>query len=330
MELRHLRYFLAVSEHRSFRRAAQALGVQQSAISRRVRDLEDEIGVTLFIRHHGGVDLTFAGRKFRARASKAISLITYAAKDAAATGRGEIGVVRIGIFSSLASGFLADLLYAYNAAHPEVRLDLIEGSPNEHLAAVQHHQADVAFLTGHPASIGCNSMHLWNERVFVTLPRDHDLVEKEEINWLDLRGMSFVVSEAEPGPEIHDYLVKHLAGLGHRPSVERCAVYRDNLMQLVALGRGLSLTSEATTAASFPGVVYRPLVTDELPFSAIWSLRNDNPALRRLISLAKTLASKRQRQVRPRDSATACISFFGLPPALAEPLQLLCLASMSI
>jgi hypothetical protein len=106
------------------------------------------------------------------------------------------------------------------------------------------------------------------------------MVECEEIGWDDLRDEHFIVSETNPGPETHDYLVKHLAELGRHPNVERCSVGRDNLMKLVTLGRGLTLTSEATTGAAFPGVVYRPIEGQTVPFSAVWSLRNDNPAFR--------------------------------------------------
>jgi len=291
IELRHLRYVIAAAERGSFRSAAKALAVQESAISRRIRDLEDEIGAALFVRHHGGVNLTHAGQKFLVRARNAIAQIGLAKIDAGSFGCGESGVVRIGIFTSLASGFLADLLGAYVTGNPGVRPDLVEGGPSDHITAIQRHQTDVAFLTGEPVADECDRIHLWNERVYVALPSNHELTLKDEISWADLRERHFIVSEADPGPEIHDYLVKHLAELGHHPSVERQGVGRDNLMHLVAIGRGLTLTSEATTAARFPGVVYRPLAGEILPFCAIWSPQNDNPALRRLLSLARIMSS---------------------------------------
>ncbi len=285
-----LRYVVAAAERSSFRQAAIELGVWESTISRGIRDLEDKIGISLFIRHPGGVTLTNAGSKFLSHARIAIGRLEYALKDAGAAGRGEVGMVRIGIFSSLASGFLADLLQAYQAENPFVHLDFAEGGPAEHVAAVQHHQMDVAFLTGEPAAYGCETARLWEERVFVVLPRDHGLAEREEIGWDDLRNEHFIVSETNSGPEIHDYLVKHLAELGHHPRVERCGVGRDNLMQLVTLGRGLTLTSEATTGTAFPGIAFRLIRGERLPFSAVWSLRNDNPAFRRLLSTARTLS----------------------------------------
>ncbi|MGO4683526.1 LysR family transcriptional regulator [Hyphomicrobium sp. 2TAF46] len=290
--LQYLRYVLVAAEKRSFRQAAVELGVWESTISRGIRDLEDEIGVALFIRHPGGVTLTNAGSRFLNHARPAVGRIEYALKDAGAAGRGEVGMVRIGIFSSLASGFLADLLQAYQAENHFVHLDFAEGGPAEHVAAVQHHRMDVAFLTGEPAAYGCEAARLWEERVFAVLPQDHDLAGREEICWDDLRDEHFIVSETNPGAEIHDYLVKHLAELGRHPTVERCGVGRDNLMKLVTLGRGLTLTSEATTGAAFPGVVYRPLTGERLPFSAVWSVRNDNPAFRRFLSMARTLSKK--------------------------------------
>ena len=121
MDFRHLRYVIAAGEHGSFRRAAAALGVCESAISRRIRDLEDEVGVALFIRHPGGVSMTYAGQQFVSQARKGVDQIGRAAQDAGTIGRGEQGLVRIGIFSSIGSGFVADLIQAYEENHPGVR-----------------------------------------------------------------------------------------------------------------------------------------------------------------------------------------------------------------
>ena len=292
VEVRHLRYVVAAADEGSFRRAATALGVEQSAISRRIRDVEDRLGVSLFTRHSGGVDLTNAGKRFLGHARHALRQIDRAAKLAGSAGRGERGIVRVGIVSSLASGFIADLLKEYERANAGVHIEYIEGAPSEHVAAVRRFKIDVAFVTARTAPADCETEQLWTEKVFVVLPSDHRLVARKVISWSDLKNEHFLVSETDPGPEIHDFLVKNLADLGQHASVESCAVGRDNLMQIVSFGRGLSLTSEATTGTQFPGVVYRPLSTDELPFRAVWSPKIDNPALRRLLSLARTMAKR--------------------------------------
>lgn len=290
IELRHLCYFVAAAEHGSFRKAGTSIGICQSAISRRIRDLEDQIGVSLFHRRTGGVSLTYAGERFLRKAKPALRAIHEGTKSIATIGRGEEGVVRIGIFSSLASGFLSDLLSAYDEKHWKVRVDLIDGMPHEHVAAIRQFRLDVAFITGTSAWSDCETAHLWSERIFAVLPDEHPLVRKEELGWVDLAGESFIVSDIAPGPEIHDYLVQRLADLGHHPEIRPQYVGRDNLLRLVALRRGLTLTSEAATATQIPGVSYRPIAGEMLPFSAVWSPKNDNPAWRRLLSLARSMA----------------------------------------
>lgn len=290
IEIRHLNYFVAAAEHGSFRKAGTALGISESAISRRIRDLEDRVGVSLFHRQSSGVLLTDAGEHFLARARQGLRIIQEGARNIAVIGRGEEGCVRIGIFSSLASGFLSDLLRSYHEKYSMVRVDLLDGNPAEHIAAIRQLRLDVAFVTGTGAWTDCETMHLWSERVFVVLPGEHPLALKDELAWTDLTEESFIVSHGPPGPEVHDYLVQRLADFGKHPDIHPQNVGRDNLLRLVALGRGLTLTSEATTAAQFPGVSYRPIAGEVLPFSAVWSARNDNPAFRRLLGLARSMA----------------------------------------
>ncbi|QPC45252.1 LysR family transcriptional regulator [Kaustia mangrovi] len=291
MELRHLRYFVATTEHGSLRKAAAALGVQESTVSRAVRDLEDRLGASLFHRHIGGVDLTIGGERFLYRVRIALQQIGSGIQDVAAIGCCENGCLRVGIFSSLASGFLAELLQAYDKSHPGVRIDLSDGNPDEHVAAIRQRALDVAFVTGTRDWSECETVTLWLERVFAALPKGHTLTRKEELDWSDLAGESFVVSNVAPGPELHDYLVQRLADLGHRPEINPQQVGRDNILSLVAAGRGMTLTSEATTVAQFPGVAYRPIAGEVLPFCAVWSPRNDNPALRRLLSMARSMSN---------------------------------------
>jgi DNA-binding transcriptional LysR family regulator len=316
IELRHLRYVVAASQWGSFRRAAVSLGVEQSAISRRIRDLEDDIGATLFIRHSGGVTPTQAGQKFLRHARQALNEISHAAADVGAIGRGDEGLVRVGIFSSLASGFLAQMLRAYSNRYAGVHVDIIEGAPSDHIAAVRLHKLDVAFVTGTPSPADCDAEQFWTERIFVVLPSSHALAERESILWDDLRDQAFIFSEGDHGLTIQDLLIKRFSHLGADPAIERYGVGRDNLMQIVSFGRGVTLTSEATVAARFPGVVYRRLDGEVLPFCAIWSPNNGNPALRRLLSLARSMA-KKQRLCSSVASASALLA----RPAQASPTR---------
>ncbi len=290
IELRHLHYFISAAEHGSFRKAGVAVGIQESSISRGVRDLEDQLGAALFHRHSSGVRLTFAGKRFLRRARQIIRNLGEGAHDIASVGRSEIGYVRIGIFSSIASGFLAELLRTYHARFEKVRVELVDGTPAEHVAALRQVTLDVAFLTGTRDWRDCDTEQLWSERVFAVLPENHELAARSALDWHDLVEETFIINSVASGQEIHDYLVQRLAGLGRHPEICVQHVGRDNLLPLVAINRGLTVVSEAMTAARFPGIAYRPIMCEVLPFSAVWSPRNDNPALRRFLSLARTMS----------------------------------------
>lgn len=296
VRLHQLRYFVAAVDYGSFRKAAAALAIQESSISRRIRDLEDELGASLFVRHAGGVRLTVAGREFLRNTRHALRQIDIGVTKVAAVGRAEQGLIKVGIFSSLASGFLFDLLRDFGERHPKVHVDIIDGNPPEHVAAVRKLCLDVAFITGTAAWDDCEAEHMWCEKVFVVLPDDHHLANKPKLGWADLASERFIVSDVAPGQEIHDYLVAHLAGLGRGLDIQSQQVGRDNILSLVALGRGLTLTSEATTVAQFPGITYRELADEVLPFSMVWSVQNDNPACRRLLSLARSMTASAGRK----------------------------------
>ncbi|MEZ5838716.1 MAG: LysR family transcriptional regulator [Geminicoccaceae bacterium] len=291
IELRHLHYFVASAEHGSFRKAGSALERSPAAVSRCIADLEDEIGASLFHRHTWGVSLTYAGERFLRRARRAIRTIGEGACDVASVGRSENGCVRIGIYSSIASGFLAELLRAYDEQHGRVRVELIDGNPDEHVAAIRQLSLDVAFITGTRDWPDCERTPLWSERIFAVLPEHHRLAGRSELTWQDLTVEPFVVTEVAPGQEIHDHLVRELAELGLHPQIQVQSIGRDNLLPLVAIGGELTLVSEAMTVAQFPGVAYRPILGEVLPFSAVWSAKNDNPAFRRLLSMAKAMSA---------------------------------------
>lgn len=287
-ELKHLRYFVTVSEYGSMRKAAAAIGVRESVVSRRIRDLENQIGVSLFNRRSNGVKLTIAGQHLLRRSRDVLENVSDIAREADLVGRSENGKIRIGILSSLASGFLSDLLHSYIENHPDVDIEFINGNPSDHVAMIRKLKLDIAFIFGKSNWSGCEIEELWSEQIFVALPQQHHLVGKDKVEWIDLKEERFIVSDVAPGRDVYAHIVQRLSDRGRHPEIHAQYVGRDNLFLLVALGRGLTLTSEAATAALFPGVSYRPIVGELLSYSAVWSHENDNPAFRRLLSLARS------------------------------------------
>lgn len=293
VEVRHLRFVVTAAAEGSFRRASAKLGVRESTISRQIRDLEDGLGSSLFIRRRSGVSLTQAGENFVRRAQCALTQIEYAVRDIGVIGRGGSGVIRIGLFSSLATGFVAELISRFSEHHREVQFEFVEDYHIELIPAIRRHELDVAFLTEPLEIEGFSSIRFWNEQVYVVLAEGDALACQSEISFGDIRYRRFIVTEVAPGRDIESFLIRNLSTFGHQPQIQRNQVSRQTLMQLVACGRGITLASHSVTEARFAGVVYRPLAGCSLPFCGIWSDENDNPAFRRLLSVANILCRGR-------------------------------------
>ncbi len=284
-----LRYVLAAAEFGSIRKAAEQLGGHAATISRSVRRLEDDIGVSLFHRVSAGVRLTEAGRRFTKMIVPALVGMREAVHVAGAAGRAETGVVRIGVITTLA-GELRRLIVEYRRRNRGVRLEIHEGSRRDHLKAVRAGRLDAVFVTGSADVPDCETVTLWSERVHVALSHCHPLSERDRLDWVDIREERFAVIEAAPGSEVRDYIIRRVTNYSDYPLIEARPVTQATLMQMVGLGEGITVVSEGWTELGIADVRTVPLVAeeDEVPFSAVWSPTNDNPAFRRLLSLVKS------------------------------------------
>jgi len=242
---------LVVAECLSFRRAARALGTQQSTVGRRVRALEDVLGVSLFERTPAGVRLTTAGARFFEQARVGLRQLDDAVQTAGAAGRGVIGHLNIGILSSMAAGFLREVIRAYRASHADVAMHILEGASREQIALVRESRLDVAFVLGAPDLPNCEVTQLWTEHIFVALPHGHMLCDCDEITWGSLRDEKVILCQSELGGAIHDRLITRLAQLGYSPQIERLDVGREALMHLVALGLGVSSQARPQSRLNF-------------------------------------------------------------------------------
>lgn len=193
----------------------------------------------------------------------------------------------------MAGGPLRQLVQSYAERHPRVSIDVRDGGRRQHLSAVIARRLDAAIITGSGPVAGCESRELWRERVHVALPEDHPLAAKSKLDWPDLKAEHFIVSRSEPGPEVHDYIVRRAADYRNYPDIEVKATLQDTLMNLVGLGQGITLVSAAWAAVKVPGLVLRPLTAraDIVPFSIVWSSANNNPAFLRFLQTAQLLAT---------------------------------------
>lgn len=278
-----------------------AIQVRQSTLSRAVASLENELGVSVLERSRIGVRLTNAGQLFIDSARRVIAEADIAQASARAAGKASTGSLCVGVVASIASGRVRQFLKAWVAEHPAIVLDFVEASPGEHVQALLARRRDVVLLAGQQTFEGCDTALLCSEQILVALADQHRLANEDLIPWSKIGSEHFIVSRSAPGPEIHDYVVKNLSGLGQHPNVTWHAVGRETLIAMVGIGTGISLVSTSEAGVLYPGVRFVPLEGERLPFSMVWSPRNDNPALRQFLSAARAHA----RAERERDAGSS-------------------------
>lgn len=282
---------LAVAEHLSFHHAARTLGVSQSSVSARVRDLELELGISLFDRSTRGVRLTEPGRIFVERIATGIEHLDHAVKTAGMVATGEYGCLRIGIHGLIAGSFLDNLLARYRQSHPAIAVEMIEAAARDAVVHIRGCKIDVAFVAGAVEPPDCHSKPIWTEPLMVALPAHHRLAGRTGVTWDDLAAEQFLVRHSGTGPQVHDHIVLRLAGRRSQPAIRRFEVERGTLLSMVAQGFGITLLGAASSLFPTAGTVLLP-ITDEpgpIVFSAIWSPHNRSTALRTLFSLASEM-----------------------------------------
>lgn len=270
------------------------VGKNSSQISRNIAELEDQLGISLFERGTFGVRPTVAGAKFIVSVKAALNQIDEAIALAGAAGRAETGILRLGIILTIAQGTLRRLIELYTARHPDVDLALVDGSRSSHLAAIRAHTLDVTFLPGDANYDGFDHEVFWREQVHIAINDTHLLADCNRIDWADLSDSRFLVCRDEPGPEVGRYIVRRAEEHGFVPNIRYERVAQETLMNLVAMGHGVTPVAEAWKGVQLPGLVLLPIghEADIVPFSAYWSAANDNPALRRFLSLARIEAKR--------------------------------------
>ncbi|MBM7067538.1 LysR family transcriptional regulator [Actibacterium sp. 188UL27-1] len=294
VEVLQLISFLTVAEAGSFRQGAFKLEVGQSTVSRRMQRLEDHLGVSLFERRTNGVRLTFAGKRFSARGRAVLADLASAVDTARAGGIAGNGDLAVGLITSLSRGPVRALINRFRAEHGDVDLHLTEADRGELLSLLCHRRMDVVLASGEPSPEDGDGLLFARERIFLAVASDHRWAELDQLRWEDVRKATYVVSAREPGPEIHDYILRRVSDLGRSANVRRHRLGREGIMNLVGLGLGVSLVADHWRGVQYPNVTFVPIgeAYETIPFSLVWRPENDNPALRRFISLARIEAKR--------------------------------------
>ena len=289
MELRHLRYFVAVGEEEHFGRAADRLHIAQPALSRQIQDLERELGFDLFDRLSRGVRLNAAGKLFLTDARRILQDVAEAKRRAERIALGKAGTLRIGIATALSwHGLVVDTFRRFRSNQPDVQLELHHLISTHQIEAILTGRLDVGFVTGF-MTLHKDLVHrqFARDRMLLAVPKGHPLTKRKGIQLRDLRGLPFVGFPRWANPVFHDQMMRECSRGGlTAPRVVQEAPDRDTLTSLVQCRIGLCWVGESVRWHCPRGVVLVPVVDMNiiLPFDLVWKKDNTSPLLQKFVT----------------------------------------------
>jgi DNA-binding transcriptional LysR family regulator len=278
MELRHLRYFVAVAEELHFGRAAQRLGMAQPPLSQQIRRLEQELGVQLLARTKRRVQLTEPGRAFLDEARRTLAQLNHAIEVAQRANRGELGRLAIGFLGAATYSLLPAILKVFRSRFPGVEIELHELKTSELIQGLRQRRVDVG-LVRMPVRDDLLSVEpILVESLVVALPEHHSLAEKPRVAFRELAGEAFLLPPRHLAPSFYDQLtdLSQQAGFNLRVGAE--ASQLQTILNLVAAGMGVTLVPESVMYMGGRGVVFKrmPEPAPTVEIAVAW--RRDDPS----------------------------------------------------
>jgi len=299
MELRHLRYFLAVAEERHITRAAQRLGMRQPPLSQQIRALEMELGLALFHRNPRGVELTPAGESLLRDARSILAAVERGTAAAQRAARGQSGRLALGFTTSaILHPLVPQIIRAFRASYAGVELHLSEDNAATLTQAVFDREMDVALLrapVARPPEIAFSE--LAHEELLVALPVGHRLLGRRGragLQLLDLAEERFILVRRPGGIGIYENVVLACRGAGFEPLIAAEVPRMLSAVNLVAAGVGISFVPASMRKVGLQQVNYRRLLTSPpltAPLTLAWRAGNEDPILANFIAVTRSKAA---------------------------------------
>jgi DNA-binding transcriptional LysR family regulator len=281
VELRHMRYFVAVAEELHFGRAAKRLFMSQPPLSLQIKGLEDALGVELLHRTKRRVALTSAGQVFLEEARQVLALADRAKHAAIRAQRGEIGHLAVGFVGSATYQALPTVLRRVRSAYPEVEFRLREMTTAEQTEALQDRTLDVGFVRPPLYDPRLVTKTLLQEEFVLVLPEAHPLCQVGHVELKDVADERFILYPRQLGPGLYDPVVSACQEAGFSPNVVQEANQMHTILSLVLAGFGIAFVPEGAKALRWEGVVYKRLASN-VPRTTIalaWNLENRSTTL---------------------------------------------------
>lgn len=283
MELRHLRYFVAVAEELHFTRAAERLHIAQPPLSQQIQALEQELGVELFTRSKRRVALTDAGRHLLQRARDMLATAGSLGGEVQRIARGEVGELRVGFTSTVPlTPILPAVVQSYRLHYPHVTLQLREMYTDDQFEALRQDQLDVGFVrfNGYQAPVGIRLKPLRRDPLLLIVPAQHRFAARKRVSLAECKDEGFIVYPTTAGSGLKLYLRQLCARAGFEPRVAQEAGEALTQIGLVAAGLGIAVLPAPFDVLRVEGVRYLPLSDDGATLLMAAAVRESESAQR--------------------------------------------------
>jgi DNA-binding transcriptional LysR family regulator len=297
MELRQIRYFVAVAEQLHFGRAAHRLSIAQPSLSKQIKNLEQELRVQLFSRGTRRVALTEAGQAYLLEARTILNMVGAASLAAQRAHRGEAGRLSIGFFALSALDILPAVLEPFRRNFPDVMLQLCEMSNEEQARSVLGGSLDVGIVREPPVTGGLSRFRAFRDTLLIALPRTHRLAKCRIVRLNDLREEAFVIMPRNAGVAQYDRVIGACMEAGFTPKIVEEAFLVTTVVGLVAAGLGLAIVPSGAAHIHTRSVIFRPLSPSiVIETCVIWDSATvaDKPTLRAFLDTARVVLEARK------------------------------------
>jgi DNA-binding transcriptional LysR family regulator len=297
IDLKQLKYFLAVAEEKSFSRAAERLHISQPPLSQQIQKLESELGARLFARTTRSFELTAAGKALMTEAADLLARMRVTIETVRQIDRGEVGRLRVGIVGSAMWGPIPKLLEEFHTRFPRVTWTLHELGPNDQMDALRNRQIDVGFWR-EPRNEDEELRHAslrqdlcFRENVCVAVNQHHRLASQLHVELVELAGEPLLTLALDRSAFAR-YLVQCCANAGFEPAIFQEALEPQTVLAMVGAGLGVALMPETTARVGWPGVTFIPIKTN--PPSAnlyiTYPANDDAPVVRAFLKILQPQA----------------------------------------